>query len=203
MALVPLSLLSLGHQIICHLSMPTYLFALDLPNTGRLPQFLFPWEPALEFCSLSPSLSCAVASGVEWDFESSVPWQKEHRLWSKSDLAQNSASDIISHMPLGEFLNVSENFLISLNLSFCFCKMRINPAHRVAVRNGRDEKCWVSNSEWIKPKKWLVWLGSKGQAEPTMPGSTPPTSNKVTYALGTAGTAPGVQILLGAQENGF
>ena len=57
-ALVPgLNLLSLGHQILCHLSLPTYLFALDLPNKGRLPQFSFPWEPALEFCSLCPSFS--------------------------------------------------------------------------------------------------------------------------------------------------
>lgn len=73
-SLVPLNLLSLRHQILRHLSLPTYLFALELPNTGRLPQPSFPREPALEFCSFSSSFSFMwPASGVEWHFKSSLP----------------------------------------------------------------------------------------------------------------------------------
>lgn len=46
----------------------------------------------------------------------------------------------------------SEN-LTSLNLSFCFCKMRLKPAHRVVVKNKWDEKYRVSNPEWGKPRQ--------------------------------------------------
>lgn len=56
----------------------------------------------------------------------------------------------------------SDNFLTSPNLSFCFCKMRIKSVLRVVVKNKRDEKCWVCNPEWGKPRRQLMWLGGKG-----------------------------------------
>ena len=65
--MMDINLLSLRHQILCHLSLPTYLFALALPSTGRLPQFAFPWEPTLKFCFLSSSFFfMCPGHGVEW-----------------------------------------------------------------------------------------------------------------------------------------
>lgn len=99
---------------------------------------------------------------------------------------------LLATWPWENFLT-SDNFLTSPNLSFCFCKMRIKPALRVVVRHKRDEKCWVCNPEWGKPKRQLVWLGGKGRALLVGWQSSQcwvplhPASNGVIYALGTAG----------------
>lgn len=197
MALVSLNLLSLRHQILCHLSLPTYLFALDLPQHSAAPPARLPLGTRLEFCSPSPSFPfMCPGSGVEWDFESSIPWRKGHRLWSKSDLAPNPASAIISHRPWENFWT-SENFLTSLNFSFCFYTMRIKLAHRVVVKNKQDEKCWVSNPQSGNLRRELVWLGGNGWA--VLVGRwSPHTGFQSTLlptgwrARGTAGTMPRV-----------
>lgn len=105
LALVPRgNFLSPRHQIPCHLSQPTYLFALDLPNKGRLPiAFLWalPWDSA-PFV-LPPFRRSSRWGGLR-------PWAqttmrlKKHWLWSKSNMVPNPALAIISHMSWGELL---------------------------------------------------------------------------------------------------
>lgn len=156
MALVSLNLLSRRHQILCHLSLPTYLFALGRPNTGWLPQFSFPWEPALEF-SFSPSFSFMQPGQWGWSETLRAVYHDGKNTGSGVNQTWHKTLPLplLATWPWENFFT-SDNFLTSLNLSFCFCKMRLKPAHRAVMRKKRHEKWWVSNPEWGKPRRQLV-----------------------------------------------